>query len=209
MKIEYFYHSMWRLETETTSIVLDPYEDIGYPLPQDLTADAVCSSHDHFDHNNFSLINGDFVKIKTIGVYKVGDFVIRGYQTYHDKEKGALRGENIIFKLSANNINILHLGDLGHLLDDDLIKEIGMIDILMIPIGGTYTIDSKEAKQLVKMIKPRILMPMHYQTKGGKVDISNPQEFCSFYENIIKVPKNHIKLDELDFSKLNVYFFEG
>ncbi|HOE90498.1 MAG TPA: MBL fold metallo-hydrolase [Candidatus Cloacimonadota bacterium] len=207
LKIEYYYHSMWRLETDNTSLVLDPYDDIGYPLPRGLTADVVCSTHNHHDHNNFSLISGDFIKVNSVGDYKVGDFIITGYQTYHDKEQGAKRGENIIFKIGVAGINILHLGDLGHLLDDDLVDKIGEIDILMVPIGGNYTIDANEAKAITKKINPKILMPMHYHTGACKVDIADNHAFIQGFDSVIKIPKMHVFLNELDFTKQNIYFF--
>ncbi|MBK6374931.1 MAG: MBL fold metallo-hydrolase [Saprospiraceae bacterium] len=89
-----------------------------------------------------------------------------GYSTFHDKEKGAQRGENIIYKIEADDISILHCGDLGHTLTDDLVEEIGDVDILLIPVGGHYTINSAEALSVVHKIEPAIVIPTHYNHEG-------------------------------------------
>jgi L-ascorbate metabolism protein UlaG (beta-lactamase superfamily) len=164
MEIKYIAHSSFIIKTKTATVVTDPFHaDIGFKFPK-TPADVVLISHHHDDHDNIKGIEGEPIVFDWPGEYDCKGIAIRGIASYHDNEKGAKRGKNVMFKITAENMSILHCGDLGHSLDDKIIEEIGNIDILCIPVGGHYTIDSHVAMQITKQIEPSIVLPMHYQT---------------------------------------------
>jgi L-ascorbate metabolism protein UlaG (beta-lactamase superfamily) len=175
-RLTWFGQSCFLLEsTAGTRVVTDPIPaGLGYELPVDLRADAVTVSHEHGDHNNLALVQGKprvlrgltadkkgWVKIDE----KVKDIAIRSVGVYHDEEKGAKRGLNTLFLFEVGGVRIAHLGDLGHLLTDQQLSAIGSVDVAMIPVGGTYTIDARQATRVIDQLRPRlIIIPMHYKT---------------------------------------------
>jgi L-ascorbate metabolism protein UlaG (beta-lactamase superfamily) len=116
----------------------------------------------HRDHNYLDGVKGDLLVLDWPGEYEKNEVHINGYPSFHDKQQGAERGENVLFKIEAENLSILHCGDLGHMLEDAAIEEIGSVDILMIPVGGVYTITPEEAVKIINEIEPSIVIPMHY-----------------------------------------------
>jgi len=125
-------------------------------------ADIVTVSHQHSDHNFTSAITGEPLVVDWPGEFEKNGVRIFGYKSYHDKQQGAERGENILYKIEAENMSILHCGDMGIVPDQVLLDEMGEIDILMVPVGGFYTIDAEEAVEVVKKVEPSIVIPMHY-----------------------------------------------
>ena len=103
--------------------------------------------------------------------------MIKGYKTYHDEAGGKKRGENIAFKFSIDDIKFLHLGDLGHIPDDEIISQIGDIDILFIPVGGTYTLDAHNALRVIEKLSPKIIIPMHFKIEGLSLPIAPIDDF--------------------------------
>lgn len=165
MRIKWLGHSCFLLTTDRgTRIVTDPFDEtVGYPVPA-VEADIVTSSHDHFDHNHVEAVRGDFQLINGTGSFYVSDVPITGIKTYHDEVMGKKRGQNVVYVIEADDMRICHLGDLGHLLDDKTVDEIGPVDILLIPVGGTYTIDAETAVKVAAQLHPRLIIPMHYKT---------------------------------------------
>lgn len=165
MDITYLGHSCFRIVGGDLSVVIDPYDPkIGMKLTS-VTAQIVLVSHDHGDHNYIKGVQGYRKVIDGPGEYEIGGVSFIGIHTYHDGTKGAERGGNIVFVIEIDGFRICHLGDLGHKLSEKQISNIGEIDILMVPVGGFYTIDSGEALEVVRSIEPRIIIPMHYKTK--------------------------------------------
>jgi L-ascorbate metabolism protein UlaG (beta-lactamase superfamily) len=167
MDITYLGHSSYRIKTRTATIITDPFDSkmVGFNYPS-VDAEIVTVSHDHKDHNNTIKVNGVRKTIQGPGEYEVGGVSIIGYPSFHDGKKGEERGKNTIFVFEAEGLKIAHLGDLGHMLSDDLVGEMGSIDILMIPVGGTYTIGPKEAVEVSSKIDPYFILPMHYKAPG-------------------------------------------
>ncbi len=159
MRITYFGHSCFKFEQNGYRIVIDPFKDVDGYSDVETSADMVLCSHDHFDHN---AVSG--VKRKVSGVQN--PFGITMMKTFHDKEKGKQRGENIVHIITCDNRTYVHLGDLGHVLNTQQVPYIKNCDCLMIPIGGTYTIDIEEAWQVIRDVQPKAVIPMHY--KNGK-----------------------------------------
>lgn len=167
MKIKWVGHSCFIITSENgTKILTDPYNDmLGYKLPE-IKADIVSTSHNHSDHNNINAVNSNFVHINETGSFSEHGIEINGVETFHDKVSGAEKGKNIIYNFEIDGINICHCGDLGHILNSDYAEEIGNVDILLIPVGGGYTIDALDAVKVTKQLKPTIIIPMHYRTEA-------------------------------------------
>lgn len=169
MIITYYGHSCFKLESGESVVITDPFpKKIGLK-PFQGKADIVTVSHNHWDHNNISAIKGAPFIIAGPGEYEVRKIVIQGISSFHDKVKGKARGLNTIYLIQLSQIRLCHLGDLGHDLEDHQLEKIGQVDILMIPVGGTFTIDPQEAPKIINQIEPRIVIPMHYQLPKLKV----------------------------------------
>ena len=202
MTIEYLGHSCFCLIAEDgTRVITDPYTKVGYELPTGLCADIVTVSHGHFDHNCIDAVRADKIIDKT-GVYSYKNVKIRGVTSWHDSKQGMLRGENIIFTVEMDGLTICHLGDLGEPFSEKMLKKIGKPDILLLPVGGTYTINAQQAKQYAEKISPKVLIPMHYRPQDGALDIAEPEEFLSLFteKNFDKVLNGELIISEKDFA---------
>ncbi len=146
-------------------MVIDPYDPkmTGYKLPK-LAADVVLLSHEHGDHGFVEGVSDYKLVINTPGEYEISNTFILGIPTFHDKKSGAERGKNTIYQVEIDGFNILHLGDLGHELSQETIEKLSSVDILMIPVGGVFTIDAEIAVKVISSLEPGIVIPMHYQT---------------------------------------------
>ena len=169
MDIKYFGHSSFYIRTKTAKIVTDPYDSVytGLKFPK-TEADIVTISHDHNDHNSLVDIKGEPLVLTWPGEFEKNQVRITGFQSFHDKKNGEERGENVIYKFEADDFTILHCGDLGHMIPDEMIDQIGSVDVVMIPVGGLYTIGPVEAVKVLNEIEPSIVIPMHYGQEGLK-----------------------------------------
>ena len=181
MEIIWHGHACFSIKGSNATVVTDPYGDVGLKLPG-LKADILTISHDHFDHNNREAVAGDPQIFDWAGEYEKSGVLITAIKSFHfaesEGEEGAKRGGNLIFHMEIDGFKICHLGDLGHKLTDEMVEMIGDVDILMIPVGGKYTIDHKKAHEVVEQIDPRIVIPMHYKIDGLNInDISGVDLF--------------------------------
>jgi len=166
MEIQFLGHSSFRIKSSTATVVTDPFADsIGIKFPK-VTADIVTVSHQHSDHNNTKAVQDVKRVVEGPGEYEVQGISILGFDSYHDDKKGEKRGKNTIYVIEIEDFRICHLGDLGHELSDKLMGEMGEIDVLMVPVGGVYTIDAAKAAEVARKIDPSIFIPMHYQVSG-------------------------------------------
>lgn len=180
MIITWLGHSSFKLQdkigVDGVTVVTDPYDkEIGLKMPS-LEADIVTISHDHHDHNNVEALRGNPFVINCAGEYDTKGVLIEGIDSYHDEEEGKLRGSNTIYRIEIDDISIVHLGDLGHVLDNSQLEKLVGTDILLIPVGGKYTLDAHRAVEVISQIEPRIVIPMHYQTEGLTVEGLDPVE---------------------------------
>lgn len=169
MEITYFGHSTFKLKGKNGTIVTDPFADsIGLSLPT-ISGDIVTISHHHDDHDAVKKVNGTarrsepFV-IEQPGEYEIGGISVFGVQTYHDGQQGTQRGLNTVFTFLIDDVRICHLGDLGHELTAGQLEQIGLVDVLLCPVGGHFTIDAKQALSVIQSIEPAYVIPMHYKT---------------------------------------------
>lgn len=163
---------------ESLKIVLDPYgEEIGLKLSP-LEADVALFTHDHEDHNNAKALKASPFLIANPGEYDVKGAYIKGIFSYHDEKEGQERGANTMYTLEVEDLRICHMGDFGQQeLNAEQLEAIGDVDVLFVPVGGTYTIDAKGASHVVNQIEPRIAIPMHYALPKLKVKLASVEEF--------------------------------
>lgn len=172
-------HSAFRIKGKSASVVLDPFDPkmIGLKFPKVETPDIVTISHGHGDHNFLEALglsapvtgsgrSGETFIAAGPGEFEIKGVTIVGVPTFHDEKNGAERGANTAFKLVVDEVNVCHLGDLGHKLTDQQVDALGNVDILLIPVGGFFTIDAKVAAEVVAQIEPTIVIPMHYKREG-------------------------------------------
>ncbi len=166
MKIRSLGHACFYLETESgVRLVTDPYDHtVGYPMPRPV-ADIVTISHGHHDHNNAAMVAGNPVLVDCEGETVVSGVAIDAFDCCHDDAQGAKRGKNLLMRIRADGLHVCHAGDLGHMPDQALLESLGEVDVLMLPVGGVYTLDPAEAWAVVRRIKPRLVIPMHYRTE--------------------------------------------
>ncbi len=197
MEITYIGHSCFKIKGKDVSVVIDPYDPkmIGYSIPK-LSGDIVLSTHNHGDHNHTASVTDSKIVITTAGEYEVSDTFVYGYKTYHDSKNGSERGSNIIYQILIDDFSILHLGDLGHVLSSETLEKISNVDVLLIPVGGYYTIDAKTAVNVISDIEPSIIVPMHYQTPDLKLP-QKLQELKEFIDEMGMEPTSIKKEDKL------------
>lgn len=163
---------------EQTSIVIDPFsEETGLRLSK-LEADVLLVTHNHHDHNNVKAVSGNPFIINGPGEYEIKKVFVQGIPAWHDSEEGRQRGQNTIYTIEAEDLRICHLGDLGQKeLTEEQLETIASVDILMIPVGGVYTISAKEALKIMSQIEPRITIPMHYSLPKLKIKLEGVDKF--------------------------------
>lgn len=159
-------------------IVIDPFsEDMGLKLPK-MEADILLSTHQHQDHNNVKAVSGNHFLIQGSGEYETKGVYIQGIDSFHDASQGKERGQNTIYTFEVEDLRICHLGDFGQKeLIPEQVEKIGEVDILMIPVGGVYTISAKEAVKIMSQIEPKIIIPMHYYLPKLKAKIEGVEVF--------------------------------
>lgn len=167
MEITYLGHSSFKIKGKTAVVVTDPYDSkkMGLKFPK-LEANIVTVSHDHFDHNQSQLVGGGPKVVSGPGEYEIAGVSIFGVHTYHDNMQGSQRGANTVYKMTIDEVNVCHLGDLGHKLTDGQLDQIGNVDVLLVPTGGIYTLDSSGASEVVSQIEPKVIVPMHFKVEG-------------------------------------------
>lgn len=182
MNISWLGQACFKIEAksngENITILIDPYDDsIGLKMPR-VKADIALITHDHHDHNNLEAVKGEPFIIKSPGEYEIKKVFVYGVPTYHDDKQGSERGTNIAYRIDVENLSIVHLGDLGHILNDEQLELLEDADVLMIPVDSKYTLGAKKASEVISQIEPRIVIPMHYKIPGLKIDLDTLDAFC-------------------------------
>lgn len=203
MEILYLGHSSFRIKTLAGVVVTDPFgpKMVGLKF-SGVEADIVTVSHDHGDHNQYQLVKGVKRVVAGPGEYEISGISIIGISSFHDDKKGELRGKNTIYVIEAEGLRLAHLGDLGHFLSEAAVEEIGQVDILILPVGGVFTIGAKEATQVVMDIEPKIIIPMHYNMPGLNLEVFSKlapvEEFLKEASlPTQRLPKFSVKKEEL------------
>lgn len=201
MKLKYHGHACFSMQFECgAKIVCDPFDPTVTFAPCTEECDAAILSHDHFDHNYTASLSGNFETIASAGERIINGTKIRSIPCFHDKEGGALRGRNLVSIIECEGLKIAHLGDLGHMPDESMMAQLSGIDVMLIPIGGTYTIDTPEAEELIRAAKPRIAVAMHFKTEAYEIKITTCEAFKK--DMMAANMPNEIEITEGNISKL-------
>jgi len=200
MKIKFLGHAAFLITTaDGTRIVTDPYEPGGFggairhgPLRE--PADIVVISHEHGDHNYVKMVPGNPIVVKGREEQVQRGITFRALATHHDTSGGAQRGENIVRGLEADGLTVCHLGDLGHLLSPEDAAALGAIDVLLVPVGGTFTIDAKGATAVVNRLRPHIAIPMHFLTHKVTLPLAPVEGFLAGKPRVRRVDGSEIEV---------------
>ncbi len=183
MKVRWLGHASFLITSEKgTRIITDPYESGGFggsvkygPIKEE--ADIVVVSHDHADHNYLGDIKGSPQVVRGAGTHRVGEIELKGVPAHHDTSLGRERGNITMTVFTVDGIRVCHVGDLGHQPTDQQLADLGLVDVLLVPVGGFYTIDATEATHLVERMAPRVVIPMHFRTDKCLFPISDVEDF--------------------------------
>jgi L-ascorbate metabolism protein UlaG (beta-lactamase superfamily) len=211
MKIKWLGHSCFKIASKSgVRILTDPFDDnVGYKIPS-VEADIVTVSHGHYDHNFTDCVKGDFDILSKVGNFNVKDIPVMGVHTYHDDAEGTKRGDNIVYTFQIDGLKVCHLGDLGHILSPAQVGMIGRVDILLIPVGGNFTLDALTAVEVVNQLKPSIVIPMHYKTPALMFNLENADKFIEAMGKVEKLNQQVIEInpDTLNRDETKVYILK-
>lgn len=184
-------HAEFLLELENgMRIVTDPYDAAcGYPILP-VQADAVLVSHQHHDHNAVQHVQGFSRMVDAAGTHTLApDVRLTAVPCFHDEEQGARRGSNLMFLLEAEGLRVAHLGDLGHLPTAEQVAALAPVDVLMLPVGGYYTIDAAQAREVARLLSAQVILPMHYRTRANADwPIAPVEDFLALYPEAERLP---------------------
>ena len=176
MEITWYGRACFRLKGREATAITDPCPPSTGFVAGKHDVDLLTLSHYHFDHAYTRSISAGLTLTRP-GEYEYRDLLVTGVRTFHDGQRGAERGENVVFAIQIDGVHVCHLGDLGHLLSEDDLAELGPIDVLLVPAGGTFTISAAEAAEVVAQVNPKIVIPMHFAVDGASTDLTGPERF--------------------------------
>jgi L-ascorbate metabolism protein UlaG (beta-lactamase superfamily) len=186
MDITYLGHSSFRIKGKSATVVTDPFDPdfVGLKFTKGTTADIVTISHSHTDHNRSDLVKDVKRIVNGPGEYEIAGVSIIGMPTFHDDKKGEARGRNTVYVFEIDELRIVHLGDIGHKFSEEELDELGTVDVLMVPVGGFYTVEVAIAVEIVRSIEPSFTIPMHYKVPGMKEDFAKLAPVETFLKEI-------------------------
>ena len=177
MEVTWLGHSCFKIKGRHATVITDPYwPDLGYSLGKH-TARIVTMSHQHPGHSYVRGISGEPKQVAGPGEYEISGVLIIGIGTYHDAEKGKKRGKNTVYLMEVDEVSVCHLGDLGHVLTSEQVEQIDNVDVLLLPVGGTSTVNAATAAEIVRQLEPNAVVPMHYKTNVLKKELAPVDRF--------------------------------
>jgi L-ascorbate metabolism protein UlaG (beta-lactamase superfamily) len=191
VEITWLGHSCFRIRGKEATIITDPYDKgLGYTMGKPL-ANIVTVSHHHPDHDCVSMIGGKPKIVDGPGEYEISDVIITGIRSFHDDQRGTIRGKNTAYLIQIDEVTVCHLGDLGHVPSSEQVEEMSDVDILLIPVGGISTINAAAAAETVSLVRPKIVIPMHFQTEVVKRELEPLDRFLKEMglKNVTPQPK--------------------
>jgi len=201
MEIKWLGHATFLITTaDGTSIITDPYEPGAYDAinygPITMPADIVTVSHEHEDHNHVAGVPGDPHVVREAGEHSVRDVKLYGISTFHDSSEGDERGTNTIFVIESDGMRICHLGDLGHSIDAQTVQDIGHVDVLLVPVGGYFTVDADQAAEIAGQLNPKLVVPMHFKTERCSLPIADVEGFVAGKDNVQREGVSEVTVDQ-------------
>ena len=197
MEITWLGHSCFRLRSREAVVVTDPCSPTtGHSIGK-LTADIVTISHDHPGHSYLKAVTGKPVVIVAPGEYEIGGVFIAGIPTYHEEKKDPQRSKNTAYMIEMDNIRLCHLGDLGHVPTQTQVEALSDVDVLLVPVGGLHTIDAPKATEVISLIEPRIVIPMHHRTKGSWMPLAKADKFIKGKPRVKRLNTNRVNIKAL------------
>lgn len=179
MEITWYGHACFRLRAPEATVVTDPFtKELGYNLPT-VRTDIVTVSHDHANHSYVKGVKGRFKVVQGPGEYEINGVFIYGIPTFHDGRRGRDRGKNTVYLFEFEDLTVCHLGDLGHMPTQTQVETLGDVDVLLIPVGGHYTINAAQAAEVINLLEPRVVLPMHYKTDLCQVKLDPVDRFLT------------------------------
>ena len=195
MIIRWLGHACFLIISEAgVRILIDPFDaSVGYKVPA-VETDVVLTTHDHSDHNAINVVKGQPQIIKGSGQHQAKEISFTGVSSFHDTTAGSLRGRNTIFVFELDGIRVCHLGDLGHILEHKQVGHIGPVDVLLIPVGGSFTIGARDADKVIEHLRPKIVIPMHYKTPAINLPIEPVDKFLTNKPNVRRLESNELTI---------------
>ncbi|MBI2463777.1 MBL fold metallo-hydrolase [Candidatus Peregrinibacteria bacterium] len=201
MEIIWHGQSCFTIKNNDITIVTDPYSGIGLKLPK-LAADVITVSHQHQDHSFVEGVEGNPKVLDWAGEYEIKGVPFIAIDSFHyaksEGPEAEKRGGNLIMVFEIDGVKMCHLGDLGHTLTNEMNEAIGDVDVLMVPVGGVYTIDHHKAHEVIEQIDPRLVIPMHYKVPGLTVELGEIEPFLKEIGQVNIEPINKLKLKKVD-----------
>lgn len=201
------------ITSQGKTIVIDPHDgrSLGLKPPRAL-ADIVLITHEHFDHNAYAVVAKPGAKILSMKAQEniIDDVKVLGVETYHDKDRGRRRGRNVVYRILVDGVSLVHLGDLGHAIGEEGAK-LKPIDVLMIPVGGVFTIDAKEAWKVIEVLNPLTVIPMHYWVQGIELPLKPVDEFLNLAPttwNKLLLESNTLTIDKESLKPKTIYILK-
>jgi L-ascorbate metabolism protein UlaG (beta-lactamase superfamily) len=190
-RVQWFGQAFFQLTSSGgVRVVIDPFDNtfFNYPMPKDLAADVLLVTHEHNDHNNAGIIGGSPLVCRStrgVGRFERAGVIITGTAAFHDENRGSDRGPDTIYSFALDGVRFCHVGDLGCLLTGEQLKNIGPVDVLLLPVGGHFTLDVAKLDKLVAQLNPRVVVPMHYKTRyTPRLPIAPVDEFLRGKTNV-------------------------
>ena len=196
MDITWFGHACCRLRDRGITILADPYDDTtGYQLPR-VKADVVTVSHEDPHHSDVKACRGEPFLISGPGEYEIKGVFITGIPTYHDNKRGALRGPNTVYLFEFDGVTVCHLGDLGHVPTQTQVESLSHVDVLLVPVGGSESLKATEAAEVIGLLEPKIVIPIHYRTERTTVALEPITTFLKEVGVPAPVPVDMLKVTQ-------------
>lgn len=172
MKLEYIGHACFRLTAgDGTRVVTDPYDDSVGIAMLPLEAELVTMSHGHHDHCCEDMLRGAPRIVRGTQEARVGGVTTRAYASWHDDAHGAKRGESCVRVFELDGLRVVHMGDQGCMPAPEVLGAMAGADVLLVPVGGFYTVDARGAKVICEAVRPRCVVPMHFLTAHGAYSV--------------------------------------
>jgi L-ascorbate metabolism protein UlaG (beta-lactamase superfamily) len=194
--INWLGHSCFRIKGSHAVIITDPFPpELGYTLGKQ-TADIVTLSHQHPSHSYVKGIGGEPRIIRGPGEYEISGILIIGIATFHDTQRGQVRGKNTVYVMEIDGVSVCHLGDLGHVLSSEQVEEIGNVDVLLLPVGGGSTINAAVSAEVIRQLEPKAVIPMHYKTPAVKRELDSVNVFLKEMGMVQIEPRSKLTLSK-------------